>query len=486
MWTFGSEHSVGLRKVSVHSKRLFSGLALLLLAATGVAAQQASPPVLLPPPANAPNAEFIQAADNVLDEMSKLLSLPILSPLKKSMRSRDEIQTYLLLKMKEDKDPGKRYADQKTLEKFGLLPKNYPLQEKLVSILTEQIAGLYDPDSKEFFIADWTTPADEETVMAHELTHALMDQHFHINQWTDAAKPNDDAELARDAVVEGSAVAAMVDYQFRGVGSVRDIPAFDPSELMGDPSTSAALADAPKVIVDELLFPYTAGAVFTQRVLKATNGWPDFHTVFEKPPASTHQIMHPDLYLQGIASPKISLPETKGILSADWKSLDENTLGEFGLLEVLKEAVEKQRAASLAAEWSADRYAVFENQTNKRTMLLMRLRLGSETGAAQFFGAYSEVLDQKYASRENLVRRPNFYSFDTPEGGVFLRCLGSDCLILEGETRESFDQITKELNWPANPSVPARPDSKKVNVAVFPPGQIISGERNPQQRPTTP
>ena len=148
----------------------------------------------------------------MLAEMSKLLSLPILTPLKKSLRSRDEIRAYLLRKMKEDKDADKRYADQKTMEKFGLLPKDYPLEETLVKVLTEQIAGLYDPDSQEFFIADWNSPADERMVMSHELTHALQDQHFHIDKWTDAAKPNDDAELARDAVLEGSAIAATLDY----------------------------------------------------------------------------------------------------------------------------------------------------------------------------------------------------------------------------------------------------------------------------------
>jgi hypothetical protein len=109
----------------------------------------------------------LQAADEVLAEMSKLVSLPILSPLKKSFRSREEIKAYLLQKMKEDKDDDKRYADQKTMEKFGLLPKDYPLEQVLVKVLTEQIAGLYDPESKEFFIADWTTPADERPVMSH-------------------------------------------------------------------------------------------------------------------------------------------------------------------------------------------------------------------------------------------------------------------------------------------------------------------------------
>ena len=190
-------------------KRILVGLIVLLFAVAGVAAQKSVPPASLPPPANEQSADFLKAADEVLVEMSKLLSLPILSPLKKSLRSREEIRAYLLQKMKEDKDADKRYADQKTLEKFGLIPKDYPLEQVLVKVLTEQIAGLYDPDSKEFFIADWNSPADERMVMSHELTHALHDQHFHIDQWTDAAKPNDDAELARDAVIEGSALAAM-------------------------------------------------------------------------------------------------------------------------------------------------------------------------------------------------------------------------------------------------------------------------------------
>src|SRR6202035_2361837 len=104
--------------------------------------------------------EFLQAADEWLAHMSMRFSLPILSPLKKSMRSREEIRAYLLQKMKEDKDADKRYADQKIMEKFGLIPKDYPLDQVLVKVLTEQIAGLYDPDGQEFFIADWTSPAD--------------------------------------------------------------------------------------------------------------------------------------------------------------------------------------------------------------------------------------------------------------------------------------------------------------------------------------
>src|ERR1700691_1661601 len=229
-------------------KRILAGLIAALFLALGVAAQKSVPPASLPPPASAQSQEFLQAADEVLAEMSKLISLPILSPLKKSLRSREEIKAYLLQKMKEDKDADKRYADQKTMEKFGLIPMDYPLDQVLVKVLTEQIAGLYDPDSQEFFIADWTTPADERPVMSHELTHALQDQHFHIDKWTDAAKPNDDGELARDAVIEGSAMAAMLDYELGGKGSIRELGDFDAAMMIGDVDSSPELSQAPKAI----------------------------------------------------------------------------------------------------------------------------------------------------------------------------------------------------------------------------------------------
>jgi hypothetical protein len=203
-------------------------------------------------------------------------------------------------------------------------------------------------------------------------------------------------------------------------------------------------------------------------LLKAGNGWPDFYKVFSKPPVSTQQIMHPELYLQGVVPAKVDLPETKGVVSADWKKLDENNMGEFGLVEILKQFLEKERSTALAAAWAGDRYAIFENQKNKRTLLEFRVHLASDAAAARFFGAYSEILEMKYGTRTNLMRRPNFFSFDTPEDGVFLRCAESDCFVLEGGTRPMFDRLTMEMGWPAGPVVPLNPADPHVNQTALP------------------
>jgi len=456
-------------------KRVLAWSLYLLLLTLGAAAQQSSPPVSSnPPPSNAPNAEFLKAADEVLEQMSVLLSLPVKSPLKKSLRSREEIRDYVIHRMKEEKEPAKRYADQKALEKFGLIPKGFQLESFLVDLLTEQIAGLYDPKTQEFFIADWIAPSDQRMVMAHELTHALQDQYFKVDPWLDAAKPNDDAELARDAVLEGSAFAAMVDYILRARKvSVRDLPDLEEfvRSQLGENDKSPQLAKAPPYVRDELLFPYLAGTTFTQRFLRANSGWADFHKVFENPPVSTQQILHPDLYFNGTKPKPLALPDFSRLVPADWKKLDENVMGEFGVFELLKQFLGQERAKPLSVAWAGDRYAIFEQQKNKQLLLVFRLRLASDADAARLFGNYSEALELKYDKRRELFRRPNFFSFDTDDGGVFLRCVVDECLSVEGTSREVFERITRVIGWPPGPGgrpVPGPAPQKTVVTAVAP------------------
>jgi hypothetical protein len=452
-------------------RRLLGLFSLLsLLSAFPAAAQQmpAATPAPLPQVRGGNNVEFLKAADEVLAEMSRILGLPLKETLKKSLRSRDEIRAYLVREMNEDREPAKRRADEKTLEAFGLIPRGFPLDSFMLDLLTDQVAGLYDPKAREFYIADWI-PADEQrTVMAHELTHALDDQYFHIDSWAKAARPNDDAELARDAVVEGSAVAAMLDYTLReqkmGVRDLPDVSALLEGSALGEMEKDPMMAKAPPFLRDELVFPYLAGMSFTQQVLKANTGWADFRKVFEHPPLSSQQIIHPELYLAGVKPAEVPLLDFAGIVPGEWKNLEENHLGEFGLGEVLKQFLGKERGGKSAAAWAGDRYAVFENEKTKQTLLVYRLRLANATDAKTFFSDYSAALENKYKSKTGLVQRPSFLQFETAEGVVSLRCVGADCLSVEGGGREVFDKITKAVGWPAEPAA----SEQKTAASVVP------------------
>jgi hypothetical protein len=400
------------------------------------------------------DGDFSTAADEVLEQMSDITGLKLRTPLKKSLRSREEIRAHIIQEMNEDKNAEERYADQRAAEAFGLLPKGFDLDTFMVDLLTEQIAGLYDPKAHEFYVADWIPIDDQRMVMAHELTHALEDQHFQIEGWAKAARPDDDAELARESVLEGSAMMAMVEYLLAGTGrSLDDLPDIDPSMLIGDMTETPELKKAPAFLKDALIFPYIDGMRFSAAVLKPT-GWSGISAVFARPPASTQQIMHPELYRSAKAAPRITLPAAENKLGDDWKKLDENTMGEFGWKEVLKEFLGKERAKTLAAAWDGDRYSVFEQKQSKRLLLITRERLASAEQAQRFFGQYSEALEKKHDKRGNLFRRSDFFSFETPDGGVFLRCFERECLTLEGGNRALLIQLNKELNWPPVPEQP--------------------------------
>ena len=427
--------------------------ALLSLSATAISrsAQARTQQKQQPAQTHDNRADFAAAADEVLAQMSEITGLKLRTPLKKSLRSRDEIRSYVLRQMNEEKNPAERYAAARSAEAFGLLPKGFDLDAFMVELLTEQIAGLYDPKGHEFYVADWIPVEDQRMVMAHELTHALEDQHFQIEQWLKAARPDDDAELAREAVLEGSAMAAMVEYLLQGTGhSLADLPDIDPSLLVGDLAATPMLKKAPPFLKDALMFPYTEGLRFSAVILKPA-GWNALPGVFAKPPVSTQQIMHPGLYRSGKASAPVSLPAIDQSLGNGWSRLEESDLGEFGWKEVLKEFLGEAQAEPLAAAWDGDRYLTYQQKKTKRLLLIARLRLASEEQATRFFSEYSQALQKKHQKRTKQLERTAFLSFDTPDGGVFLRCIASECVSLEGGDRAAFVQLNKHLGWAALP-----------------------------------
>jgi hypothetical protein len=398
------------------------------------------------------DADFYAAADEVLQAMSKILDLPVKSPLQKSIRTKAQIREYLVDEQNKEESPQKRYADRRTLEAFGLIPKGFPLDSFMLDLLTEQVAGLYDPQKKEFFIADWIAPGDQKTVMAHELTHALDDQYFHLEKWEKAVRSNDDASLARDAVIEGSAIAAMMDYTLADLHtSVRELPDIAPfieSSVADEMDKDPNLAKAPPFIRDELLFPYLEGAKFTQKVLKANGSWADFQTVFKNPPASTEQILHPDMYFQKVTPERVNVPNLKSDIPRGYAQLDDNVVGEFALSEVLKQFLGPGDAEKFAPMWRGDRYALFENKNTKQTLLVVLLALDSESDAGSFFAAYRKALENKHGVKTPVAAGPEFVAFDT----VFLACVRERCLSVEGADRDVFDRIDHQLGWPPEPT----------------------------------
>jgi hypothetical protein len=246
----------------------------------------------------------------------------------------------------------------------------------------------------------------------------------------------------------------MIDFLLKGTGhSVEDLPAIDPSLFAGDMSKSPKLQEAPQFLKDGMIFPYFGGLTFSTAILKSA-GWNGLSAVFAKPPVSTQQIMHPALYKSEKTPALVAIPSFQKLLGGDWTKIDENVMGEFGWMEILKQFLGEKIAKPLAAAWDGDRYALYEQKQTKRLVLVARLHLDSEEHAAQFFRQYSEALEKKHDSRENESRLSNFLSFNTADGGVFLHCVATECISVEGTSRTVFDGINGMIGWPAAPEAP--------------------------------
>ncbi len=405
---------------------------------------------------------FFRAADETLVQVARITGLEPKRPIARSLKSREEIRAYIIAHLHEDLPPEKMRADQLALEKFGLIPKGFPLEKFTVDLLTEQVAALYDPKKKEFYIADWIPVELQRTIMAHELTHALQDQYFDLDKWLKEVRTNDDALLARTAVAEGSATAVMLEYLLAPQGKqVRDLP--EPEELvraglLGQLETESAFGQAPRYLREALIFPYLDGVSFTQRFL-ARHGWKTFDTVFKNPPASSQEILHPEKYFDGARREAVSLPDLSKLVPPGWKRLDENVAGEFTTAAILKEFLDEKTATSSprpgtigASEWSGDRYQVFENVAADRAMVIFRTRWATPSAAQQFFEDYTRLLPKKYRWLQKTSSRPNRFVARTEDLGVFVRARGREVLVVEGANPATFAKIERAI-WPAKKAV---------------------------------
>ena len=82
------------------------------------------------------------SVDQILSFASKDSDLSIRHSVKRRMTNRDEVENYILSKMKDDKDAARLESSEIVLKKFGLLDRDFQLKPFIVSLLTEQIAAI--------------------------------------------------------------------------------------------------------------------------------------------------------------------------------------------------------------------------------------------------------------------------------------------------------------------------------------------------------
>lgn len=415
------------------SKQINRGLALLILICLCAGSLAVSSRAQSSATGTAQNAAIISTTAAVLKETSELRELSILRAVKSGAQSRADIERMIVKNLDTDTTPAEMRATEVLLRVFGLAPADFEYRPFLIKLLTEQVAGYYDPKAQQFYLADWIELEGQKPVMAHELTHALQDQHFNLKRFDKWPKGDSDAELAAHALIEGDATLAMTLYMAKHpLVALAFIRSLGNQEISSD-----QFKRAPRALRESLLFPYESGSAWATQVYRR-GGWDMVSKAFNKLPQSSEQIMHPEKYFAYEAPLKITLPELKSLLGPGWKRLDADVNGEFGfyliLDEYLNNAGESKRAAS---GWGGDQFQLYEGANPSDVFVAQMSAWDTAADAREFYDAYlrrtwKRYPDAKETDVTSTTGRGERHDWKTESGRGVLELRGSRVLILEG------------------------------------------------------
>lgn len=414
------------------------------------------------PTREARNAAVVEATEAVLKETSELRQLPILRPVKSGTQSRDEIQQFLIKNMDKDSTPAELHASEVALKKLGLIPADFQFRPFIIKLLTEQVAGYYDPKQQEFFLADWIDLDGQQPVMAHELTHALQDQHFNLRRFEKWPKGDADAELAAHALVEGDASLAMAVYVSRSPLRISSLI----KSMGSSQSASEEIDRAPRAIRESLMFPYKEGMQWAQALYRR-EGWPLVSKAYTDLPQSTEQILHAEKYFAREAPVKINLPDISSRLGSGWKRIDTDVNGEWSYYLILDEYLKSQEESKRAAAgWGGDRYSVYEGSIPGSVVIAQLSAWDTPNDAMEFFDAYVKRTERRYAGATPISNVYTNFSTKWNEGRAWRTNEGLVAIVRQSDRVGIVEGL------------PEKADIKKVLDAVWGKDLAIRLENN--------
>ncbi len=345
----------------------------------------------------ADTAQVRAEVDSLLPRLQVLAGLSADRPIRIGYRTRDQVRAYIVHQLDRDLPPQELAGIEETYVALGLIPDTLNLRRLLVDVYTEQVGGYYDPETKTFYTVEGTPAGQLRTVLAHELVHALQDQHVDLDSLVSRKRGND-RQSAAQAAVEGQATAVMFAVMMGAKDPARlpDLAAQLGPALEAQNAQFPVFRRAPLVIREGMLFPYLQGASFVQALWRARaprngaappGGWPA--PLDSLLPQSTEQVLHPDSFLR---LPRDNPTELRLAPTPDarWRTGREDALGELETGIVLRQHLGAAAARS-AAGWDGDRFRLLQGPAGERALVWYSV-WDTAAAADAFADAYRRTL----------------------------------------------------------------------------------------------
>jgi hypothetical protein len=271
----------------------------------------------------------------------------------------------------------------------GVLPEGTNLESLAASFAAISAGATYSPLDKQVLIVD---KFKDDSLLTHEFTHALQDQHFDLMKLLIVRPYNFDRTESLFAVIEGDAMNVQrrsEQGEAYGRRSLEDIMKQE-RERFGDYRREVG-AFFPPLLTETFIFRYREGARFVEAV-RRSRGERGVDALFQRPPLSTEQILHPEKYEAGEAPREVRLNE-EAFAASGWQNVTSTPFGEVGVRGLLMAGVSERDATRAAAGWGGDRAFLFESASHA-PLFVWKTVWDKPLDAEEFFNSYNSVRER--------------------------------------------------------------------------------------------
>ncbi len=269
--------------------------------------------------------------------------------------------------------------DEVAFKALGWMDPGDSLYAKYQIAFGGAVVGYYDPATKVLKVRGTDMTPYRREVIAHELTHALDDQHFDLNVEKGPGLISQE-QLAFLVAVEGDAVRVQQAYvgTFNPVEAAQDLA--EQLSLGSDP----ALLTVPLALLSLAQMPYLQGPRFTGAQVGA--GVPaGLDAVFARYPDTEEEAFDPAKYLTDEGSVALPTPPADGTV------VRSGTWGQFLLTLILQNGVSLDATVNPATVgWAGGAFVTWQNGADDCIRIDTRMDTGPQAhNLATALGAWA-------------------------------------------------------------------------------------------------
>ena len=384
-----------LRPVADPARPFFLAALWLLVQGCGAERAQAERPVADPHPGGAVEVGPIttprsagknadEAVNHVLGVVAQLRELPPKGPVRGRAIDRAKMIEHVREQLRSEIPEPVVRATNEMLFLLNVVPSDFDYEKSLLVLLEAQLAGFYDPRDKTMYLLADLPAAESEATLAHELVHALQDQHYDLGTLIKFRDDATDLLSAVHALAEGDATSAMLDHMLLPQGKrAIDLPdSMIGMQTRGIVELSPSMAGVPTIVKRSVISPYIDGIDLVHWA-RRQGGWAAVDSIWAQPPSTTEQLLHPAKLTAREPALKVAIPRPAA--GTTLSVVYHDVLGEQSLRLLFEEWVPRRTAIDAASDWGGDRLAMFE--TGDRRALAWHLRFDHEPAAERAFTA---------------------------------------------------------------------------------------------------